>query len=141
MKVKRYVGSKKYLKADHLGENRAITVQILRVVLETMRGHDGKDEQKPVMYFTGHTRGLVLNVETTNTLSEIFRTDESETWLGKSIVLFTTMVRVGGESKLAIRVRAVTPSTTSTGQPHPQRDPAAPAPKAGDPVHSSDIRW
>lgn len=137
MRVKRHVGSDRYLKAEMIGPNKAVTVEILRVVLEQVR-----DGQRPVMYFSGRQRGLVLNVENANVLSEIFGTDESDVWLGQRIELYTTMVKFGAKDVLGIRVRR---ARTSSGQAPPRREPGEDDPAAGDPVdrplHAADMRW
>jgi hypothetical protein len=137
MRVKSHVGSNRFLKAETLGPNKAVRVEILRVELEKMAGKDERQIEKPVMYFTGHTLGLVLNVENVNTLTELFGTDESELWLGKQIELYTTNVRVGAKSVLGIRVRA---AVTSTGQQPPRRE-LTEEPRNNGPMHAADIRW
>jgi hypothetical protein len=135
MKVGHHVGDQRHLKADMLGPNAAVIVQILAVKLETVG-----ENRKPVMYFTGHEKGLVLNVTNVRTLTDLFGTDESDDWLGRRIELYTTGVEYKGQQTLGIRIRG---AATAISQAPPRRqDPPAREPGEDDePLHASSIRW
>lgn len=104
----------KYLRADDL-QGHEPTVVIDRIVTEEI----GADEQqKPVIYFRGKERGLVLNKTNATNISLAFG-DETDQWIGKSVVLFVAWVDYQGRSVQAIRVRPPQPAS-------PEVDPQAP---------------
>jgi hypothetical protein len=137
MKVGNHVGNQRHLKAETLGPGAAVAVQILAVKLETVG-----DDRKAVLYFTGHQKGLPLNVTNFRTLIELFGTDESDDWLGRRIELYTTGVEYQGRHTLGIRIRGA--ATTTTGRPQPRRPEPPPVREPGEddePLHAADIRW
>ncbi len=110
-----------FLKAGDL-DNRTVKVVIDKVIFEEI----GKDkDKKPVMYFDGVKKGLVLNK--TNAV-EIAAThgDQMESWTGKEIELFSQMVPFQGQNVAAIRVRAATEAVAAIAEaatpPQPTQD-------------------
>src|SRR3982751_4946829 len=137
----------KLLSAELLGPGFVQVVQIAAVQMEKC----GADE-KAVLYFAGHEKGLPLNAINIDMLVTLFNTDESEFWIGRSIELFTTMTSYAGRARLGIRVRPVSlPVHPSPPAPPPLRDAvpaAARAREPGDddgpltqPMTHSSIRW
>jgi hypothetical protein len=94
----------KWLKAEDLGDKEP-TVTIDRVVLE-----DLGDGQKPVAYFRGKEKGLVLNKTNWSMLEHLCRSDESDEWTGQQIRLSVEMVPFQGKIVPSIRVKRVIPS-------------------------------
>jgi len=90
----------KYLRTEDL-DGHDITVRIDRVQMEEV-GEEKKE--KPVIYFEGKSKGLVLNVTNARTISAIFG-DDSEDWRGREILLFEAQVSYQGKTTVAIRVR------------------------------------
>lgn len=90
----------KYIKAADL-QDRDITVTIDKVVLEEIS--EG-DPPKPVAYFRGKQRGLVLNKTNWETIGHVYG-DESDNWGGRDIVLFSQMTTFNGQAKPGVRVR------------------------------------
>jgi hypothetical protein len=90
----------KYLKAPDI-EGHEVTVQIAAVKLEPM---EQSGDSKPVLYFVGKTKGVVLNKTNSETLSAAFG-DETDGWVGRSIVLFGAMTQFGGKMTPCIRLR------------------------------------
>lgn len=121
----------KRLTADLLGRHFIETVRIDRVLIEKC----GADP-KPVMYFEGHDRALVLNATNIDTLVALFGTDESDLWLGRSIQLFTTMTTFQGKQTLGIRVRGAHPVDPPARAARP-REPG----EDDGPVQASQLRW
>src|SRR5262245_24260050 len=111
----------KYLKAADL-QDKQVTVRIDRVVRETI----GED-QRPVVYFAGKEKGLVLNKTNANNIAYAYG-DESDDWAGCEIILFPTMVDFQGRSTPAIRVKVPprkpvpAPNVTSGRPAQPQYD-------------------
>lgn len=120
-----------YLKASEL-QGRDITVTMNSVAYETI----GQD-RKPVLYFQGAKKGMVLNKTNANNIAQLYG-PETEGWAGKKITLFSCMVDYQGRSVEAIRIRgynaavnghqsAPTNALVGAGQ----AGPLPPAPKPG----------
>lgn len=87
-----------YIKAADL-KDRTSRVTMDRVMMEDVGG-----DHKPVLYFTGKDRGLVLNKTNANNIVAAFG-DDTDGWHGGEIELFPTMVDFQGKSVPAVRVR------------------------------------
>lgn len=108
-----------FLKAADLdGEN-------LRVVMTRVEMKDIGDDHKPVVYFKGQEKGLVLNKTNANNIAAEYG-DDMDDWTGQEIILFTAWVDFQGKSVEAIRVRAPQP-----------KDKPRPAPTQTRPRQSS----
>lgn len=89
----------KYIKAADLND------QNVRVIMERVEMEDiGDDGDKPVLYFRGKEKGMVLNKTNSNNIAMVYG-DETDDWLGREIILYPTMVDYQGRSVPAIRVR------------------------------------
>lgn len=93
----------KYLKAADL-QGRRVPVTIDRVELEDV--DDG--DRKPVLYFRGTDRGLVLNRTNAAALTDHLGTDETDQWRGRRVVLFPT--RVDFQAGASTRSASIQPS-------------------------------
>lgn len=103
----------RYLAADDLdGDTPAV---ISRIVFESMKKKDGKEEEKPVIFFKGVQKGMVLNKTNATRIGQMHG-DETDQWIGKKITLTVESVDAFGETKWAIRVKA-TPPAPSAGKP------------------------
>lgn len=87
-----------YLKAADL-EDKQLIVKIERTDWEKIG-----DDNKPVVYFKGHEKGLVLNKTNANNIAYAYG-DEMDDWIGADVILFPTMVDFQGRSVPAIRVK------------------------------------
>jgi hypothetical protein len=87
-----------YLKASDL-QGRAITVTMSHISTQDLNG-----DPKPILYFQGKEKGLVLNKTKANKISEMFGDDYSN-WSGGQIILYEAMVEFQGKTVPAIRVR------------------------------------
>ncbi len=88
-----------YLKAADLREQNVL------VVVDRAEMKDIGDDHKPVLYFQGKEKGLVLNKTNANNIA-MAHGDDMDDWTGKEIVLFPAMVDFQGKTVQAIRVRA-----------------------------------
>jgi hypothetical protein len=113
----------KHLTAEALGAGARVRVRIASVEMAKL----GSDT-KPVVYFQGKQKGLALNPTNNTALIDLLG-PESDDWIGREIVLYTTKVDYQGRRVLGIRVDAV-PATESPRQPSPQPKPQPPV----DPV-------
>ena len=112
----------RFLKAEELDHD--VVLNIDRVKLETLKDQSGADVQKPVCYFKGHTKGLVLNKTNWASIAKITGSDDSDEWTGKQITLTVIDVDAFGDVVSAIRVK--TPRANKGAKP------AAPLPKQAD---------
>lgn len=88
----------KYLKASDL-QGDAVKVKIREVVRETV----GTDT-KPIMYFMGKEKGLVLNKTNALTIADAYGPDY-EQWGGAIIELFAMKVEFQGRMVDGLRIR------------------------------------
>jgi len=92
----------RFLKAADLN-GRTVKVTIKKVEVEEI----GQDKDpKPVIYFDGVERGLVMNKTNGVAIAEIHG-DPIDGWTGKEIEIFSMQVPYQGQNVAAIRVRAV----------------------------------
>lgn len=102
----------KYLKADDLDSDTPVI--IANIKFERMQSEDGKEEDKPVLYFLRVEKGLVLNKTNATIISEQHG-DDTDNWNGKKITLTKERVTAFGKSQWAIRVKAIAPQSGGSG--------------------------
>ena len=124
----------KYLKAADLdGQDRTVTV---RACVQEELGQGAEMETKPVLYFDGGHKGLVLNKTNATAIVEDYG-DDTEAWAGREIVLFIQKVTFQGKLMPAIRVRV----QNSAPQPVVQRAPVPPAPETDAAPLDDSVPW
>lgn len=97
----------KYLCHEDLN-GQDYTVTITAVHMEDVG--NGADKQKPVCYFTGHTKGCITNVTNGRIIEALYGSD-SDLWIGKAITLYTGDTRrPDGTPCKGIMVRQVAPA-------------------------------
>ena len=106
----------KYLSAADLSQE--MKLRIKTVTVETVRGQGSAQEQKPVLWFTNLSKGLVLNKTNNRTLRSALG-DDMEKWANAIIIVFPTQTDFGGKLVGALRVRMPPPkqATMGNGQP------------------------
>ena len=102
-----------YVRAADLGSKR-VTVTISHLKLEDVGG-DG--ERKPVLYFQGKEKGLVLNKTNANSVIEIAGTDDYGKWGGTQIILYAAKTEFKGKQVDCIRIDA--PADKRKPEPEP----------------------
>ena len=103
-----------YLKASDLGEAQPV-VTIERLEIEPVgRGK----EMKPVIYFAGKQKGMVLNKTNSKKIAEIAGSTDTDDWHGIQIKLYSTEVDFQGETVEAIRVKSPQ-ATKAKSKPKP----------------------
>jgi hypothetical protein len=98
----------KYLKADDL-QNRQVQVVMSHVDMEDVGGDDG---DKPVLYFQGAKKGVVLNRTNAAVIGHSYG-DDTELWRGKPLLLYSEMVNFKGKMTPGIRCRVPAPAVPS----------------------------
>lgn len=99
-----------YLKCADL-QDRNVKVLIDRVEMEDIGG-----DHKPILYFQGKDKGLVLNKTNSNNISIVYG-DDTDNWAGRELILYPAMTDFQGKTVPCIRVRVPTikdrPATTA----------------------------
>ena len=114
-----------YLKAADL-QDRNVMVKMSHVTLEKIG-----DDEKPVLYFVGKEKGIVLNKTNASNIAVVYG-DDTNDWREQEIVLFPAMVDFQGKSVEAIRVRA--PQPKDRKQTQRQADPISSGPMSDPPA-------
>ena len=94
----------KYLKATDLNDGPAV-VTIKLAELERIKGFDGKEQPKVVVYFAKKYKPLILNRTNFDAITDIADSGETDDWVGTRIELFTTQVTFNGKTADGVRVR------------------------------------
>mgnify|MGYP001581960348 CR=1 FL=1 len=115
----------KYLKASDL-KGREVTVTIARIEMEALAQGE---KPKPVLYFVGKEKGVVMNKTNAMNLAAGYG-PETEDWLNMPVVLFPVWTDFQGKSVEAIRIRP------APRQPV-QRQPASADPRPTPPVQTA----
>jgi hypothetical protein len=118
-----------YLKAADLA-GRTVTV-----TMEHVRMEDIGDDHKPVLYFKGKEKGLVLNKTNGAVIAELYG-DETDQWMGEQIEIFPTTTDFQGKRVACLRVQAPRNGHAGATQAPPARAPAPARAAAPAPAHS-----
>lgn len=96
-----------YLKADDIPKGSVVSARIDRVEKEELG--QGKDkETKPVMYFIGKEKGLVMNKTNWQMVAYAYG-DESDDWHGQGVQIVRDMTTFGGKPVECLRLRIPQP--------------------------------
>ena len=91
----------KYLKASDLNDQ----THVLKIADVKVEEVGQNKDTKPVAYFEGKKKGLVLNKTNSRKIANIAGSPETEDWVGVEIAIFPTETEFGGESVECIRVK------------------------------------
>lgn len=108
-----HVHWKKTTNPDYLGsyafdDGKDMIVQIKDVRIETVQNQQGR-EDKPVLFFEGDVKPLILNSTNMKTIEKVTGSPYMDDWVGKKLQLFVTMVSAFGTTTEAVRVRDFPP--------------------------------
>lgn len=92
-----------HLFAFHL-QGREATVKIAKVTGGKLKGKDGKEERKPMLYFENKEKPLALNKTNGATVAGLYGNDTAA-WVGKLITLYPTTTQAFGAVHDCIRIR------------------------------------
>ena len=105
MVTKKEAFPSKWLSAGDL--NGAPAVATIKVAaFETLKGFDGADTKKVVIYFASKFKPLPLNVTNYDAVAGIAGTEETDDWGGTKVELFVREEPVKGELTDCLRIRA-----------------------------------
>ena len=99
----------KWLKAEDLG-GKSHLLTIAKVVMEQV-GTEDSPEEKPVMFFVGKSKGIVLN-KTNATSVSLHYGDDTDNWTNKPVQVFPDKTMFGGKMVDCIRMRVEAPAAT-----------------------------
>lgn len=106
-----------YLKASDLGEAQPV-VTIDRVEIEAIGRNK---EMKPVIYFQGKEKGLVLNKTNATKIAGLVGSKDTDDWHGCRVRIYATETEFGGETVECIRIKpAPANGAASKAKPEPQ---------------------
>lgn len=122
----------KFLKASDLhGAEPIVTID--KVAFEPV----GRSrEMKPVVYFVGKEKGLILNVTNGRKITDLCGSEETDDWAGKKIKLYSTETEFAGETVDCIRVKAAAVVKPSKANGKPKAAPAPPPPSDESPDYN-----
>lgn len=108
--------------------NPPILVTIRGIHQENVAKENEPADMKYAMSFTNHEKPMVLNNTNAQIIAQILKSEETDNWVGKQIVLYDDPnVSFGGKLVGGIRVRAPRVKTAAAPAPAPKPAPA-PAP-------------
>jgi hypothetical protein len=112
----------KYLKASDLkGKPRIVTIE--SAPYETLKGLDGKENQKIVVYFENVVKSLPLNATNFDAVCDATGCPDTEDWPGQQIELYPTKTTMGGKTVDCIRIRPLSGSRRAAAVPPPPPPP------------------
>jgi hypothetical protein len=123
----------KYLKAADLkGKPRIVPIESARY--ETLKGLDGKETQKIVLYFENVPKSLPLNATNFDAVCDATGCPDTEDWPGQRIELYPTKTTMGGKLVDCIRIRRPSASRPAAAAPPPPPPPLEPATEMNDEI-------
>jgi hypothetical protein len=93
----------KYLKATDIPAGRFVKLRVDRVTMENVGG-DQSPEDKPVLYFQGKEKGMVLNRTNAGTVADVYG-DDTDDWHGRTVEVYQTQVQFQGKMVDSLRIR------------------------------------
>lgn len=91
----------KWLKASDLGGRE------VKVIMANVEREKIGDDTKPVLYFKGKEKGVVLNKTNANVVSDFYG-DDTEDWFDQPVILYTVTTEFQGKATPGLRIRIPT---------------------------------
>lgn len=98
----------KYINSGDLN-GKDLRLVMGQIVMENIQG-----QMKPVIYFHGHDKSLVLNVTNSRTIEKMYGPNTND-WIGRPVTLYTAEIEFKGETTEGVRVRSF--QTPKSGPP------------------------
>jgi hypothetical protein len=119
----------KYLKAPDL-KGKACVATIESAPYETLKGLDGTETKKIVLYFKNAEKALPLNTTNFDAVCDATGRPDTDDWPGQRIELYPTKTTMGGKLVDCVRIRrprssGPAPAAASSPQPPPADEPPA----------------
>jgi hypothetical protein len=121
---------KNWMTASDLG-GKPDVVTIKTVTFEPIKGLDGKEKQKVVVYVARKYKPLILNVTNFDSIAAIAGSNDTDDWPGLKIEYVPSTVPFNGQIKDCVRIRkpetvAKAKSKKSADDPKPDYDDEIP---------------
>jgi hypothetical protein len=100
-----------YIGAYSLESGKDLTVQIIKVTKEIVKGEGGKQDECTIATLKDQ-KPMILNVTNCKTITKLFETPYIEEWAGKKITLFKAYTKLKGEDVECLRIRDKKPEQT-----------------------------
>lgn len=97
----------RFLCGDEL--EKEITLKIREIKDEEVESDKGKKENKPVAYFEGAKKGIVLNKTNCKTLAKLSHSPYMEDWVGMRVTIYAADISAFGQEMKAIRIKPIIP--------------------------------
>jgi hypothetical protein len=111
---------KRYATGEDL-QGKAFTVTITRIVREKMHPQPNAPEvEKWVAYFREAQKGIVLNRTLAYQIAEILGSEETDSWVGKTISIYPQSITVAGKKMTTIRAREAKSEAEAAGEALPR---------------------
>jgi len=85
-----------------------VTLTISKAIGGELTAQGGRKSKRPVVYFEGREKAMVLNRTNGKTIAALYGNDVNA-WVGKQITLFPTTTTFGSETVECIRIRPAVP--------------------------------
>jgi hypothetical protein len=119
---------------DSNGKFIELVVTITKMESKIVKNSDG-EKSCPLAYFKEFSKPMIINVRNAEKISELHNTNFVENWVGKSVTLYVSKVKVGRETVDALRIKAAKqpaqPAKEELNSTHPKWDGALAAIKSG----------
>jgi len=109
----------KHLKASDL-KGAIVPVTISHLEIEEI---GQKKDKKPVLYFAGKDKGLVLNKTNSKRIADLLGSPETDDWAGQKIALYPSETEFQGDTVECIRVKAALGKNGAKPKPQPEPEP------------------
>jgi len=91
-----------------------LTLTISKVDTGKLKDLSGVEEEKPFLWFAGHTKPFGCNATNGLTIAGLYGDDDAA-WIGRSVTLYRSKAMYGGRLVDCIRVRPSIPSAAAGG--------------------------
>lgn len=105
---------KNFLDKDYLGSHNLESGEEMLLTIarfegeESVKGTDGKEKTKPVLYFKEEVPKMIMNITNGNTITALYGS-HPDGWIGKQIQVYATPVKAFGKTQDALRIRDFVP--------------------------------
>ena len=111
---------RKMFDRDYIGhfdlDGKDVTVKISKVVAGELTAMGGRKSKKPIIYFTGKEKGMIVNKTNAKTIAALYG-NLTEKWVGQRITLYVSSTRnpdgTGDVECIRIRPNAPAEKTAS----------------------------
>lgn len=123
----KYLQTSDFYEVDPYGKVIKDLQPIVTIESVTYEAVGQERDKRGVLYFKGKDKGFILNRTNANTITQLFRSGNTDDWIGQSIQLYGTTTPYGAKVVPCLRVKAPelpAPTPASAPVPVPAPTPA-----------------